>query len=117
MSTAYTVTEFDPYRTRIYTWGPLASGEIGVTLAIPRHADKSVHVKGNLDGGLVSIKGCNFEDGSQFDTLADAFNDLLDVNAAAKKIRTIIDNPLFIRPEAGGGGGAMGAIVALVVRV
>lgn len=108
--------ELDNYFTRLYVWNNIPVGEVGEGIIIPRHADKSVHVKGTFGGATVNINGSNDIDGAQYDVLDDALGNALSVGTGDKKIRQILVNPYLIRPEIIGGDGTTNLTVTLVVR-
>lgn len=95
----------------IHEWvGLAASGDVGVWVAVPHFSDKTVQVSGSFGtGGVVDIEG-SIDDPTEaapaFETLADPQGNDISIATADKKLETILDNCVFIRPRMTAGSGA-----------
>lgn len=79
------------------TWAALAGSENGDASTIPRWQDKTVQCTGTFTS--ITIQGSN--DGINYGTLSDAQGVDL-VITVANEVRTILENPLYIRPASVG---------------
>ena len=88
-----------------WLWETMADDDVGgvagADAGSPSFADKTVHVTGTFGGATVTIEGSN--DGTNFVTLNDAGGSALSFTSAG--LKTILENPLEIRPKTAGGSG------------
>lgn len=82
------------------TWSALAGSENGDAATISRWQDKTVQCTGTFTS--ITIQGSN--DGVNYGTLSDAQGVDLAITVA-NEVRTILENPLFIRPVSVGAAG------------
>lgn len=79
-----------------YTWTGLGNGDDGVPIRLSFSADKSVQVSGAFStGGVLAIEGSM--DNLNWETLSDPQGNALSLSASA--VKTILQNPRFIRPR------------------
>lgn len=91
----------------VNTWSALSGSENGDAATTPRWQDKCVQVVGTFTS--VTIQGSN--DGLNWGTLSDAQGVDLAITVA-NEVRTILENPLYIRPVSVGAGA--GCVVTIV---
>lgn len=98
-----------------WKWAGLAAGDVGSWVTLPIKADKSVHLLGTF-GGTVTIEGTLEPDTP---TSAIALNDSRGegnpLTFTAPDIRTVLDNVMQIRPNAGAGVASV-TVLLLAVR-
>lgn len=86
----------------IYTWAAIGNGTSGTAIAGGGFADRSFQVEGTFGaGGTVVIEGSN--DGTNFHTLNDPFNNAISLTSA--NIRQVTEITAFIRPRVSAGDG------------
>lgn len=91
----------------VNTWSALAGSESGDAATAIRWQDKCVQVNGTFTS--VTIQGSN--DGVNWGTLSDAQGVDLVITVVGE-VRTILENPLFIRPTSVGAGAGCTVIIA-----
>ena len=97
------------------TWAAIPNGNQGSPMSAPDYADKSVQVSGTFGAaGSVSIEGSN--DGSTWHVLNDSRGEGNAITLTAADTRTIMENPLFIRPNVTAGDGTTALTVSIVGR-
>lgn len=95
-------------------WGPMANGDIGVSVDMLGFADRSIQVEGVFGaGGNAEIQGSN--DTLTFRPLHDPIGVLLDVTAATDKIRHIMEITRLLRPVITAGDGTTALTVTIFV--
>ena len=96
---------------RVITWAGLANGDTGAPLQMSSHPDKTVQLIGTLGtGGTLTLQGSN--DGTNWFTLSDAAG--TDIVLTSLDGVTIMENPLYIRPNITAGDGSTLLSVILV---
>lgn len=88
--------------TILATWSGLAGSENGDSATISRWQDRTVQVTGTFTS--VTIQGSN--DATNWGILSDAQGVDL-VITVANEVRTILENPLYIRPVSVGAAGCV----------
>lgn len=97
--------------TRLVTWPAMANGDTGQPLMMPSHPDKTVQLVGTLStGGELTMEGSN--DNTNWFTLTDAGGTSIVLTALGGK--TIMENPLYIRPSITGGDGSTSLTVSVL---
>lgn len=109
--------QYDDNDGWVVTWGPMLNGDVGVTVTKPPtfvgFADRSVQVDGTMGAaGNVAWEGSN--DGVNFYTLRDPFNNLL--NLVAPGIHEILEVVVYARPRVTAGDGTTSVIVTALYR-
>lgn len=94
----------------IMTWSAMAGGDTGKPARMGRYSDKTVQVIG--DATTVAIEGSN--DGSTWTDLTDQSGTALALVGASADLETILQNPLYIRPNVTGGASSTVIVVAKV---
>ena len=106
--------EYDNTFRRQWT---LPADEVGVPVALPRHADRSLQISGAFDGATLRIEGSL--DGVNFAPLTDPQgNDLVFTSypaGYASKIEAISEAVVSVRPKTIGGA-ATALVVTLLSR-
>jgi hypothetical protein len=96
---------------RVITWGGLANGDTGTPVQMPSHPDKTVQLVGTLSvGGTMTLQGSN--DNTNWFTLSDSAGS--DIALTALDGVTVMENPLYIRPNITAGDGSTDLTVILV---
>jgi len=93
------------------TWPALANGDTGEACDVVALPDKTVQVVGTFGtGGSITMQGSN--DGTNWATLTDPLGN--DITFTATGLKTLLENPLYIRPivTAGDGTTSLTAILA-----
>ena len=101
--------------TVVYTWTAVTSADTFVAVGGPElsdYSDRNVQWGGTFDSATVLVQGSN--DASNYISLTDPQGNALSKTAAA--IEQIVENTLFIKPSASGGGGSQSLTVILVAR-
>lgn len=96
----------------VASWSNLASGDVGQSIQMPAHADRSIQVDGTFGGSTVSIEGSN--DDINYYTLSDPQGNPLTLLSG--KLKQILEVTRYIRPKVVGGAGASVKATILVVR-
>lgn len=91
----------------VTTWAALSGSQNGDAATTMRWQDKCVQVTGTFTS--VTIQGSN--DGLNWGTLSDAQGVDL-VITVANEVRTILENPLYMRPASVGAGAGCTVIIA-----
>lgn len=91
------VTTYPMPNTAVTTWSGLAGTEAGDSETTSRWQDKCVQCTGTFTS--ITIQGSN--DGANWGTLSDAQGVDL-VITVANEVRTILENPIYMRPSAVG---------------
>lgn len=100
---------------RLFKWTGMANGDVGQPLYIPRHADKSVQVKGTFGaGGNCRIEGSNMDASFVWASLNDPQGSALDITMA--KLKAVLENTYVIRPNITAGDGTTSLDVYLLVK-
>lgn len=96
----------------IMTWSAMAGGDTGKPARMGRYSDKTVHVVG--DSVDVAMEGSN--DLVNWAPVHNAVGAAMDtiVGTPPGTIETILDNPLYIRPNVTGGSSTSVIVVAKV---
>lgn len=102
-----------PVGTYVVTWGPMANGDVGSPFLCCNFPDKSVEVSGTFGaGGTVTFQGTNMVTSPTYSTLRDATGATLSITAT--DLRSILENPLQVRPNITAGDGTTSLTVSLV---
>jgi len=96
------ITTLPQPNTSLSTWSGLAGSENGDAASTVRWQDKTVQCTGTFTS--ITIQGSN--DGTNWGTLSDAQGVDL-VITVANEVRTILENPLYIRPVSVGAAGCV----------
>lgn len=95
------------------TWTPLANGDSGKAAGLSANPDKSVQVTGTFGtGGSVNLEGSN--DGTNWEILNDALGNAITLTAAG--LVSVLENPLYVRPNVTAGDGTTSLTVTVVGR-
>jgi hypothetical protein len=95
----------------LITWAALANGDTGEPLAMSQLPDKTVQLTGTLStGGEMTLQGSN--DNTNWFTLSDAGG--TDIVLTALDGVTVMENPLYVRPNITNGDGSTDLTVILV---
>ena len=104
----------DYYNTRLQRCAGLLNGDVSADITLPRHRDVTIHITGTFGGATVTVKGSNdFGAPITYDTLDDAFGDLLSITLADIKLRQLLPAPYRIRVEVSGGDGSTSITAAV----
>ena len=95
-------------------WEGLTVGDWGSWDGSSQYPDKTVHISGTFAGATVTIEGTN-ELSAAPQPLADAFGVQLS-GIASPTVRTITDNPQWIRPMLVGGSGTTSITIRVVAN-
>lgn len=94
------------------TWTGLLNADQGAAQSNHNFNDKTVQISGTLGvGGTVSIEGSN--DGSTWHILNDSRGEGNALTFTTLDTRTILENPLFIRPNVTAGDGSTALTVVI----
>ncbi len=92
--------------------------DVGEAVALPQYSDKTVQVTGDFGTvGVVQIEGsieAPTEASPTYVTLVDPQGTALSIATADDKLRTILDNCVFIRPRISAGSGTVNLTVRLL---
>lgn len=96
----------------IVTWGPMGDSDTAGAVQLPDRIDRSVQVIGTFGGATITMQGSN--DGTNFNTVNDAFGAALTLAAAA--IKQVTEAALWIRPSTASGSGSSLTIIMCARR-
>jgi hypothetical protein len=97
----------------LYTWNLTTANVDGVPVAVPEWADCTVQaVASNWGGATLTWQGANVNADANFDSLSNAADGAA-AQWTADGVKTIIENPLFMRPKLTTAG--TGAIVSVTL--
>lgn len=98
---------------KLVLWEALTGTNLdGSPLKFPEWADRTVQMVGNFDTCTVTMQGSN--DGSTWFTLTDPLGNNVALTAAGGK--TILEQPLWVRPLLSSAGGSSDVDVYLLIR-
>jgi len=98
---------------RVTKWETVTNGDTGAQLNVADLPDKTVQVIGTFGtGGSINIEGSN--DGTNWEILTDIAGSAITLTAAG--MRTITENPLYMRPNVTAGDGSTDLDVLVVSR-
>jgi hypothetical protein len=89
---------------RLVQWTPLAAGDDGAPVELPRLGARSVHVRGTFGGTTVTIQGSNEATPTNWVTLSGPGGTALSFTSDG--LRQVLDASRWIRPLSSGGSGA-----------
>ena len=97
--------------TFLVTWTPLACGDVGSWMQIPKGKSFTVHVYGTFNSQTLTMMGTNDTTGS---VTGVALTDLVGSSLAltAEGVKGILELPRYIRPSFSGSSG--GALTVLI---
>lgn len=98
----------DNFGVCIVTWAAMAGADTGAPVRMAQYSDKTAQVIG--DATTVAIEGSN--DGSTFSPLTDTAGAAIALAGATDDVETILQNPLYIRPNVTGGASSTVIVVA-----
>ncbi len=94
------------------TWEHLHNGDVGTYLDAPNLADKSIQVTGTFGvGGTVVVEGGN---DSTNHVLNDSRGEGNQLSFTAGDLRTVLENPMRLRPSVTAGDGTTDLTVIIV---
>lgn len=110
---AVTLTPGYPGMANLYTWYAMANGDSGAPIRVPHFPGKTLQITGTFGvGGNVVIEGSN--DGTNWATLTDLAGAALGTITSAG-IKTVRENPWYIRPRVSAGDGTTSLVVSVAV--
>ena len=95
-----------------YQWQGMASGDVGEAAAHTGTADRTVQVSGIFDGATVTFEGTLA--GSNWFPLRDTMGATLTFTTGG--LRAVLENAVWVRPTASGGGAGTALTAILNVR-
>lgn len=97
----------------LVTWAGLGQGDTGQALELPNYSDKTMQSVGDYSGSAsVSMRGSN--EGATYSVLNDGAGNALTNTADA--VKTVLENPRFIKPTIASGDGSTSITVTLLIR-
>jgi hypothetical protein len=99
---------------QIFWWENLTNGDVGAPLKCPIYADKTVQAFGTWTGpATVAIEGTIEETPANYIVLTDQAGSALDLTA--NSIKTLLQNPCWLRPNVTAGDGTTDVDVYLLL--
>ena len=113
MATDNAVVNNSQIDNRIYTWGPMANGDVGNAQAYTGTGDRTIQVTGTFGaGGSLQPEGSL--DGVNWFQLKDPSNTAIAFTAAG--LKAILEHAPFIRPHVTAGDGTTSLTCIISVR-
>lgn len=104
----------DEQNLQVYQWGPgITQGDTMVPVGRGDLVDRSIQVEGTFGaGGTVALQGSN--DGTNYHTLHDPFNNQITVTSAS--ITQVTEITAWMKPVLTGGDGTTSLTITICVR-
>jgi hypothetical protein len=105
-----------------YVWGPLATGDTGVSFKFAKPTDKTYHIYGTFSGATVTLYGSNDlradplhpdHASAEWFTLTNIKTDSIALSSAGGGV--IAENPLYMKCDVTGGSGS-GLTVSIIAK-
>lgn len=100
--------------TILVTWASVTETDTFGAVALPEYSDKSVHVSGTFDSASIAIQGSN--DGTNYCSLFDPSSTVIAITAATA-LKAILENTVYVKPLASGGGATQSVTVSMLCRL
>lgn len=103
----------DEQNIQVYQWGPASFGDSFVPVGRGDLVDRSIQVEGTFQSGsVIALQGSN--DGINYHTLHDPFNNLITIGTAS--IVQVTEVTAWMKPVFTGGTGTESLTITICVR-